>query len=186
MTTAGLAWLGASVLSVYGVCNASFGSDLAAFATRLSATDVGLSRSNRGGWHSRGLEAEPALAELRRLLEEPVLSFLAGSPPEVPSLRPPLRVHISALWANIHSAGDANVPHRHAQLGAEGEDMASKIGQDSGPGVAGGGRSGHSWRRRATENWDLAKIPSWDVAVATTWWRWAVHVGRLCQAEQWR
>lgn len=40
--------------------------------------------------------------------------------------------------------------------------------------------------RRVAKSWAIAEILAWDTVVASTWWRWAGHVGRLCQADPWR
>ena len=118
-------WLSESVLAV-PVGDPVLASELTQLSLQMLRVGGGLSRSNRGGWHSRYLEAsrEAPLAELRRRLEAPALAFLrrrAGGNASAASRGP--RVRVASLWANAHGPGDSNVLHRHAEEGSSGEEV---------------------------------------------------------------
>ena len=101
----------------------------------------GLSRSNRGGWHSRYLDVNNAtvLSELAGRVQDVAKLFLRKWTPAKSKLwreAKASRVHFSALWVNIHEAGDYNVKHQHAEIGADGDDipLLSGVYYPEGPG----------------------------------------------------
>jgi len=86
----------------------------------------GLSRSNRGGWHSRYLQSseDTVLGELWTEVEALARVFVEGRAPAPSSFQ----LRLSSLWANVHRRGDTNVAHRHAVPGVEGDDVPTISG----------------------------------------------------------
>ncbi|CAK8996557.1 unnamed protein product [Durusdinium trenchii] len=121
------AWLSPSILKV-SHANASFPSpldtELRNFALRIWQEE-GLSRSNRGGWHSRYLDVkEPVLSGFLKHVENVSRLFLQKWDGDQ-TLREAFstRVQVAALWVNVHGAGHYNVEHQHAQAGFAGDDI---------------------------------------------------------------
>eukprot|EP00438_Fugacium_kawagutii_P015923 Skav217904 [mRNA] locus=scaffold795:142566:144465:+ [translate_table: standard] len=124
-------WLSSSVLKA-GFEPSSLDADLRSFALTLWE-EPGLSRSNRGGWHSRYLEGNASvLSQLAARAQDVAILFLRKwkSPrlqreerEERETRRRATRIHFAALWANVHEAGDYNVEHQHAEIDAAGDDV---------------------------------------------------------------
>lgn len=108
-------WLSPSVLKAsYEVSQLE--KDLRSLALDLWH-EQGLSRSNRGGWHSRYLDVTASgLSALAERAQEVSLAFLRGRPRVT-------RVRVAALWVNVHRAGDYNVEHQHAEDGSIGDEI---------------------------------------------------------------
>jgi len=121
----GHSWLTKSVLAAQ-VGSPWLWEELANLGLRQESAGQGLSRSNRGAWHSVYLEtsSEVAIVEARQQLEALAQHFLAGTKQlgnrQQRSGKPSVRVQ--SLWINIHRGRDRSVAHRHAQLGSLGED----------------------------------------------------------------
>ena len=107
-------WLSPSVLKAsYEVSQLE--KDLRSLALGLWH-EQGLSRSNRGGWHSRYLNVTASgLSALAQRAQEVSLVYLRR--PRV------TRVRVAALWVNVHRAGDYNVEHQHAEDGSLGDEI---------------------------------------------------------------
>ncbi|CAE8734140.1 unnamed protein product [Polarella glacialis] len=148
-------WLGSVLVAQIGDPRGA--SELRELGLDLARSDrSGLSRSNRGGWHSRYLY-EPGqegtsqpLLELKRGLEGPVWEFLSksGRSSKADSgaklERSSRRLRVTALWANVHWPGDYNVEHQHAEEGSTGEEVPTI----SGVYYAAAGSQGHQdWAR---------------------------------------
>ncbi len=126
-------WLSPSVLKVtYEASNLDV--ELRNFALKLwQDRSPGLSRSNRGGWHSRYLDGNnnsnaSVFSELSLRVQDVAMLFLQKwrvSSSESSTWRRTRvnRVHFGALWVNVHQAGDYNVEHQHAEIGAVGDEI---------------------------------------------------------------
>ena len=123
-------WLSPSVLKVsYEASNLDV--ELRNFALKLwQDRSPGLSRSNRGGWHSRYLDGNnncnaSAFSELSLRVKDVAMLFLQKWPFSSSIWRRTRvnRVHFGALWVNVHQAGDYNVEHQHAEIGAVGDEI---------------------------------------------------------------
>jgi len=127
----GHSWLSKSVLAA-DIGGPQLWEELSNVGLRLERAGPGLSRSNRGAWHSSYLEVSPELpiVQARQRLEALAQYFLA-SPKQLGigqqrSGKPSAR--IQSLWINIHRGRDRSVAHRHAQLGSVGEDTPTISG----------------------------------------------------------
>lgn len=127
-------WLSPSVLKVsYEASNLDV--ELRNFALKLwQDRSPGLSRSNRGGWHSRYLDGNfdgnnnsnaSVFSELSLRVKDVAMLFLQKWPFSSSIWRRTRvnRVHFGALWVNVHQAGDYNVEHQHAEIGAVGDEI---------------------------------------------------------------
>ena len=142
-------WLGPAVLKA-GFEPSRLDGNLRNFALTLW-DQPGLSRSNRGGWHSRYLDISDAddagnatvLSELAQRVQDVAALFLQKwTPPKSQLWRETRasRVRFAALWVNVHEAGDYNVEHQHAEIGAVGDDIPLLSGVYYPEGPSGGAK----------------------------------------------
>ena len=140
-------WLGPAVLKA-GFEPSRLDGNLRNFALTLWDQEPGLSRSNRGGWHSRYLDISDAgnatvLSELAKRVHDVAALFLQKwMPPKSELWRETRasRVRFAALWVNVHEAGDYNVEHQHAEIGAVGDDIPLLSGVYYPEGPSGGAK----------------------------------------------
>ena len=118
-------WLGLSILKVSYEAS-HLDRELRDLALKLWKED-GLSRSNRGGWHSHYLDIsnEKVLGDFAKRVENASSFFLPkwSSDDTWSGDALATKVHFAALWINIHQPGDYNVEHQHSQIGSIGDDV---------------------------------------------------------------
>eukprot|EP00439_Symbiodinium_sp_Y106_P078905 s1645_g17.t1 len=117
-------WLSPSILQL-SFQESALDTQLRGFAMQQWKSDpTGLSRSNRGGWHSKYLRLRhcESLSGLYERVIRAAATFLeAGT--AVRACAGSRKVHVAALWANVNRPEDLNVPHQHAADGAHGESV---------------------------------------------------------------
>ena len=108
----------------------SLDTQLRSFALQQWTSDpFGLSRSNRGGWHSKYLQAQD-VESLQNLCDRVLRATetFVETGTAVRTRGGSRKVHLAALWANVNRGGDGNVAHQHAGDGTGGESVPKVSG----------------------------------------------------------